>query len=166
MHPKFFYSSFNDDLEQEVEVVRGSFMLIKREIFEKLGFAFDPRYFILFEDIDLCHEVKRLGYKVVYTPQITCIDYFGQSFSKQTKAWKYLQVAKSFKIYVRKWHSPLHLIWINAVIVLGFTAATATLPVVALCVAGSLAVLVLYLASPDLIRRFRHRPKVTRMPVA
>lgn len=53
-----------------------------------------------------------------------------------------------------------------AVIVLGFTAATATLPVVALCVAGSLAVLVLYLASPDLIRRFRHRPKVTRMPVA
>lgn len=53
-----------------------------------------------------------------------------------------------------------------AVIVLGFTAATATLPVVALCVAGSLAVLVLYLVSPDLIRRFRHRPKVTRMPVA
>ncbi|WP_346959164.1 glycosyltransferase family 4 protein [uncultured Arthrobacter sp.] len=53
-----------------------------------------------------------------------------------------------------------------AVIVLGFTAATAALPVVALCVAGSLLVLVLYLASPDLIRRFRRRTKVTRLPVA
>lgn len=53
-----------------------------------------------------------------------------------------------------------------AVIVLGFVAATAPLPVVALCVAGSLLVLGLYLVSPDLIRRFRHRPKVTRIPVA
>ena len=53
-----------------------------------------------------------------------------------------------------------------AVIVLGFIAATAPLPAVALCVAGSLLILVLYLASPDLIRRFRRRSKVTRLPVA
>ena len=52
-----------------------------------------------------------------------------------------------------------------AVIVLGFIAATAPLPTVALCVAGSLAVLGLYLASPALIRRFRRRMKVTRAPV-
>ncbi|HET8880056.1 MAG TPA: glycosyltransferase family 4 protein [Arthrobacter sp.] len=53
-----------------------------------------------------------------------------------------------------------------AVIVLGFTAATAPLPAVALCVAGSIAVLGLYLASPDLIRRYRRKSKVTRLPVA
>lgn len=53
-----------------------------------------------------------------------------------------------------------------AVIVLGFIAATASLPTVVLCVAGSLAVLGLYLASPDLIRRFRRRRKVTRVPVS
>jgi UDP-GlcNAc:undecaprenyl-phosphate/decaprenyl-phosphate GlcNAc-1-phosphate transferase len=33
-------------------------------------------------------------------------------------------------------------------------------------VAGSLAVLALYLASPDLIRHFRRRKKVTRVPAA
>lgn len=53
-----------------------------------------------------------------------------------------------------------------AVIVLGFIAATAPLPMVVLCVAGSLAVLGLYLASPDLIRHFRRRQKVTRVPVS
>ena len=53
-----------------------------------------------------------------------------------------------------------------AVIVLGFIAATASLPEVVLCVAGSLAVLALYLASPDLIGRFRRRQKVTRVPVS
>ncbi len=52
-----------------------------------------------------------------------------------------------------------------AVIVFSFIAATATLPVVVLCVAGSLAVLGLYLASPDLIRHFGRRRKVTRSPV-
>ena len=53
-----------------------------------------------------------------------------------------------------------------AVIVLGFIAATAPLPVVVLCVAGSLAVLALYVASPDLIRHFRRRKKVTRVPAS
>jgi UDP-GlcNAc:undecaprenyl-phosphate GlcNAc-1-phosphate transferase len=53
-----------------------------------------------------------------------------------------------------------------AVIVLGFIAATAPLPTVVLCVIASMAVLVLYLASPDLIRRLRRRRKVTRLPVA
>lgn len=53
-----------------------------------------------------------------------------------------------------------------AVIVLGFIAATAALPTVVLCVGGSLAVLVLYVASPDLIGHFRRRRKVTRAPVA
>jgi len=53
-----------------------------------------------------------------------------------------------------------------AVIVLGFIAATAALPTVVLCVAGSLAVLAVYLASPDLIRHFRRRRKVTRAPVS
>ena len=53
-----------------------------------------------------------------------------------------------------------------AVVVLGFLAATAPLPTVVLCVAGSLAVLGLYLAAPDLIRHFRRRQKVTRVPVA
>ena len=120
VHPQFFYRAFDDEREQEVEVVRGAFMLVRREICETLGFAFDPRYFILFEDIDLCKEIKQLGYKVMYTPMVSCIDYFGRSFLSQTKAWKYVQMIKSFTIYVRKWHNPLHLFWIYPAALLGF----------------------------------------------
>lgn len=120
VHPRFFYTRFRDDLQQEVDVVRGSFLLMKREVLEKLGFAFNPRYFILFEDIDTCHAVKHLGYKILYTPMISCIDHFGRSFLSQTKAWKYLQMARSLKTYVRRWHSPWHLCWLNCVIPIGF----------------------------------------------
>ena len=52
-----------------------------------------------------------------------------------------------------------------AVIILGFVAATASLPVVVLCVTVGVLVLALYLASPDLIRRRRRRSRVTRLPV-
>lgn len=51
------------------------------------------------------------------------------------------------------------------VIILGFVAATASLPVVVLCVTVGVLVLALYLASPDLIRRRRRRSRVTRLPV-
>ncbi len=118
IHPAFFYQSFDDEAAKEVEIVRGSFMLTKREILGE--YAFDPRYFILFEDLDLCREIKKRGYKVYYVPLVSCVDFLCRSFHLQTRAWKYLQMGKSFKKYVRKWHSPFHLFWINCVIPIGF----------------------------------------------
>ena len=88
--PHFFpsvlhrYQYFDLDLnkEQEVDSVRGSFMLARREFIEKLNRAFDERFFIWFEDVDLCREAKQLGYKVIYNPVISCVDLVGQSFKK------------------------------------------------------------------------------------
>lgn len=109
--PHLFPSILNDYLmkdfelnkEQEVDSVRGSFMLVRREIVERLGWAFDPRYFIWFEDVDLCREVKRLGYKVMYTPIVSCVDYVGQSFVKQDTLWKQKNFTKSMLTYFQKW---------------------------------------------------------------
>jgi GT2 family glycosyltransferase len=120
VNPRFFYPDFNDDLEQEVEFLRGAFMLIEREVIDKIGFGFDPSYFLLLEDVDLCQTVKKLWYKIVYTPQMSCIDFFHQSFSKEAKPWKYLCMVKSFKTYVKKWHSPWHLLWIYPITLIGF----------------------------------------------
>lgn len=112
VHKKFQIEGFDDDKEQEVELVRGAFLLMRREIIETLGFAFNPIYYILFEDVDTCQEIARLGWKILYTPSVTCIDYFGRSFLAQPKPWKVAQMKKSFITYVSRWHSPLHLLWI------------------------------------------------------
>jgi len=100
---RYMYKDFDADKEQEVESVRGSFFMIRREVYEKLGWAFDPRYFIWFEDVDTCREVKRLGYKVMHTPVISCVDYVGQSFKKRTTLWKQKQFTKSMLQYFQKW---------------------------------------------------------------
>ena len=88
-----------------MDSVRGSFMIMRREVYEKLGWAFDPRYFIWFEDVDLCREVKKMGLKVVYTPVISCVDYVGQSFKKRTTLWKQKQFIKSMAQYFWKWRN-------------------------------------------------------------
>lgn len=118
-HPKFLYHDFDDDVEREVDIVRGSFMFVKRHIIDRLGFAFDPKYFILFEDIDLCREIKRLGYKIVYVPRISCIDYYSRSLRQRTNAWRDLHLMQSFKTYALKWHNPLHQLWLPLAIFFG-----------------------------------------------
>lgn len=52
---------------QETDWVSGAFMLVRRDIFEKLN-GFDEKYFMYTEDVDFCYRVKKLGYKVVYFP--------------------------------------------------------------------------------------------------
>ena len=110
----YLYHGFNPDKEQTVESVRGAFMLMRREVYTKLGFAFDPRYFFWFEDVDTCREVWRLGLKVVYTPIISCVDYVGQSFKKRTTVWKQMQFTQSMLTYFKKWEPWYVWIWIAA----------------------------------------------------
>lgn len=99
----YMFAGFDADKEQEVDSVRGSFMIMRRDVFEKIGFAFDPRYFIWFEDVDICREVKKIGYKVVHTPVISCVDYIGQSFKQRTTLWKQKNFTKSMLQYFQKW---------------------------------------------------------------
>jgi GT2 family glycosyltransferase len=110
---QFHYEGFCDDEEQEVDNLRGAFMMMPREVVEKLGWGFDPRYFILFEDLDLCREVWGLGYRVVYTPVVSCTDYFHRSFVVCSQPWKYRQLTKSIFKYWRKW-GPWHAAWVVA----------------------------------------------------
>src|SRR3989344_197030 len=100
---KYLYKGFNPDKEQEVDSVRGSFLIMRHELYKKLGFAFDPRYFIWFEDVDLCREAKRLNYKVIYAPIVSCVDQVGASFSKRNFLWKQFQFTKSMIKYFLKW---------------------------------------------------------------
>jgi GT2 family glycosyltransferase/glycosyltransferase involved in cell wall biosynthesis len=53
---------------REVSAVTGACLMIKRDIFEKVG-KFDEKYIIEFQDVDLCMKVRRMGYKVIYQPK-------------------------------------------------------------------------------------------------
>ncbi|MBI2436244.1 MAG: glycosyltransferase family 2 protein [Candidatus Magasanikbacteria bacterium] len=109
---RYLMKDFNPELEQEVDSVRGSFMLVRRDLIKKLGWGFDPRYFFWFEDVDTCRECWKAGYKVMYTPIITAVDYVGQSFKKRKSYWKQKNFSKSMLTYFRKWEPWYKWMWI------------------------------------------------------
>jgi len=51
----------------EVFYARGAAIIIRSEIFDKIG-GFDPDYFIYYEETDLCWRIRLLGYRVVTVP--------------------------------------------------------------------------------------------------
>lgn len=71
------------DSTQDVEWVVGGCFMIRRDLFTELG-GFDERFFLFFEDTDLCRRVRSLGKRIVYFPSVTVADkrdrLSGQSF--------------------------------------------------------------------------------------
>ena len=52
----------------EIDLATGACMLIKRQVFEKIGF-FDEKYFLYLEDMDFCVRAKRAGFKIIFEPK-------------------------------------------------------------------------------------------------
>jgi len=55
------------DQVREVHYSPTCCMLIKREVFERIGLM-DAKYFVYFDDIDFCLRARRAGMKLVYLP--------------------------------------------------------------------------------------------------
>lgn len=55
------------DIPEETQNVTGGAMIVKKEVFEKIGF-FDDKYFLYYEDSDFCFRAKKAGFKLMYIP--------------------------------------------------------------------------------------------------
>lgn len=51
--------------EKEITFATGCLMLIKKEVFERVGLL-PEEYFMYYEDVDFCAMVKNKGYKIIY----------------------------------------------------------------------------------------------------
>ena len=73
----------------KVDAVVGAVMLVSREVLNKVGLL-DEKYFMYFEDLDLCRRIFRVGYSNYYLPKAEFIHYHGLSgknISKDTNKW-------------------------------------------------------------------------------
>lgn len=61
------YRDFNYDIRQPVDWVIGAFMLIRKEVFEKIGLL-DEKYFMYVEDMDFCKSLWENGLEVYFDP--------------------------------------------------------------------------------------------------
>ncbi len=52
-----------------VDVATGAAMLLKRDVIEQYG-LFDERFFMYFEDIDLCMRFSKKGHQFLFVPSV------------------------------------------------------------------------------------------------
>jgi GT2 family glycosyltransferase/glycosyltransferase involved in cell wall biosynthesis len=62
----------------EVDWVSGACMVVRREAMQAVG-GFDERFFLYWEDTDLCKRIRDAGWKVVYFPEAKVIHSVGKS---------------------------------------------------------------------------------------
>ena len=91
-----------------VDWVSGACMVIRRRTLEEVG-PMDERFFMYFEDADLCRRAREAGWLVYYLPQVEVLHHTGASSrSKPRAVWN---LHKSAFLYHRKHgpHGPLNL---------------------------------------------------------
>jgi GT2 family glycosyltransferase len=76
-----------DCKKKHVGYVCGAAMLVRKDIFEKIG-GFDSDYFAYFEDVDLCWRMWLYGYKVLFVPSSIVYHKFGGSWGKRLTSWR------------------------------------------------------------------------------
>ncbi|HID93426.1 MAG TPA: glycosyltransferase family 2 protein, partial [bacterium (Candidatus Stahlbacteria)] len=60
-------SYFDHNSLREVDQPMGSALLVRKEVIEKIGLL-DEKYFNFMGDVDICHRIKKAGYKIYFLP--------------------------------------------------------------------------------------------------
>lgn len=84
-----------------VDWVSGACLAIRKDLFEKLG-GWDDKFFLYYEDIDLCKRAQKVGYQTVVATNSEIIHLGGSSLTEDWVRKKYYY--KSQDYYFKKHH--------------------------------------------------------------
>ena len=90
-----------DRAELPVDVVTGCWLMIDRELWEKLD-GFDPAFFMYGEDADLCLRARKFGVRPMVTAKADIVHYGGQSDRERPDKIVRLYMARR-QLYARHW---------------------------------------------------------------
>lgn len=96
----YLMSDFDHKSDKEVEWVMGACMLIKKELFDKVG-GFSKEYFMYFEDVDLCCKVRSCGKKVLYMAEAEMIHLHRQESIKSFNKMSLIHLKSMCKFYYK-----------------------------------------------------------------
>jgi N-acetylglucosaminyl-diphospho-decaprenol L-rhamnosyltransferase len=77
----FLMKDFDHEKRRLVDWVQGSAFMIDGEMFRDLG-GFDERYFMYFEDVDLCRQSWERGRPVYYLPEVVLYHAYAKDSAK------------------------------------------------------------------------------------
>lgn len=88
---------------QYPDYITGAVMLIKKEVFEKVG-LFDENFFLYYEDVDICLRAKEKGFTILVEPGVTVNHLLSKTIGKLNPFAVYHQT-KSALIFGNKYYN-------------------------------------------------------------
>lgn len=97
---RYHLGHLDEDQNNEVDVLAGAFMMIKKEVLDKVG-GFDETFFMYGEDVDLSYRIQKAGFKNYYFAGSSVIHFKGESTRKGSM--NYVRMFyNAMSIFVRK----------------------------------------------------------------
>ncbi len=98
----FLMADYDHNSVRDVDWLMGSSLFIRRSALEKIGGGFDEKFFMYFEDTDLCRRMHEAGYKVIYLPAAIVIHDHARQSAKEP--WYYaLFTNKLAREHLKSW---------------------------------------------------------------
>ncbi len=126
------YFRWNHDAEREVDFVIGACLLLRREVYDKVG-GFDETFWMYAEETDWQRRIRDAGWKVLFTPTAEVTHLGGASGAGDAKISQAFW--DSLDVYGRKHHGIVGLLSLRLARLLGsgvralmFTALMVALP--------------------------------------
>lgn len=91
---------YDPDRCQAGELLYGACILVKKSVFDKIGF-FDENITMFWEEYDLCKRISDAGWKLVYFPEAEIIHYRGES-RKKDNAEGMRKISQKSILYIYK----------------------------------------------------------------
>jgi O-antigen biosynthesis protein len=97
---RYTLSYLSQDETYPVDAVSGSFMMLRREAYEKVG-GLDESFFMYGEDLDWCFRVGRAGFRVYYVHATKIIHFKGES-TRRSDIDELRHFYGAMRLFVRK----------------------------------------------------------------
>jgi GT2 family glycosyltransferase len=102
-HDRYRRKQFDFEKWQLIEVAMGAALAVRSEVVQQMQ-GFDPRFFMYFEEADLCRRIHDAGFRLAYSPA-PVVYHVGGASSRKNKARMMLVIRQSMFRYFRK-HEP------------------------------------------------------------
>lgn len=108
-----YLGDYRNQDSRAVGWVSGALFLVDRSCFSKVN-GFDERFFMFFEDVDLCHRMKKAGYRTIYVPEARALHEGGHSthprMSEMVKAHHQSALLFLESLYPHRYQAPLRVL--------------------------------------------------------
>ncbi|MBD3287314.1 glycosyltransferase [candidate division KSB1 bacterium] len=120
---KYNLTYLDPDETYEVEAISGSFMVVRSEVAQEVGF-FDESFFMYGEDLDWCYRIQEAGWKIYYVPDTKIIHFKGES-TKKAGIDLTIEFYRAMRLFVQKHYHSRYFYLPQWFLVLGITLRAA-----------------------------------------